>query len=169
MHIPQTPPEQLGHLKSVWDSHSPSWLKEHIDPRFFEFMEKLNNHPELATMYHCSGHIPGEASAEPNSVASYLVLASRGETTNRLMKMVETVMRRPDYIIRKTMREEIMGWEFEVSDTPVTPWYHGSPYLDMRGAPTLVLRFRKLITEDPTGNETVRIWNELFDQHIFNI
>lgn len=170
MNIQEISNEQLGHLKNAWETHSTDWFIKHIDPRFFDLLNKINSHPEMVTMYHCSGHTLAEVPEEV-SVSSYLVVACRGEMLARLTATVSELMKQPEY---GTVKDQFpfgkfLGWQFEVSNTPVTPWYHKSPYLDMKGVPTLVIRHRKSHLEDPTGHETVRIWNELFDQHIFNI
>lgn len=170
MEINEISNEQLGHLKNAWDSHKPEWFDENVDPRFLDFLNKLNRHPEMVTMYHCSGHTLAEEPTEA-SVSSYLVIACRGEMLERLTATVSMLMKQPEYGTVKDQPPfgKFLGWQFEASNTPVTPWYHKAPYLDMKGVPTLVMRFRKSHLEDPTGLETVRIWNELFDQHIFNI
>ena len=168
MNIQEISNEQLGHLKNAWETHSTDWFIEHIDPRFFDLLNKINRHPEMVTMYHCSGHTLAENS-DDGSVSSYMVIGSRGKARKRLIAVVSELMTQPEYNKNPQPSYNYLGWQFEISNTPVTPWYHNAPKLDMKGAPTLVMRHRKAHLEDPIGQETVRIWNELFDQHIFNI
>ena len=170
MHIPQTPPEQLGHLKSVWDSRSQAWIEEHIDPRFIEFIKRLNNHPEMTTLYHCSGHILGEKDHDPKYIRSYLVVCAKGEALTALNKMFNVILTKytPPMIHE---RKEHIGWIMEVANTPIAPWYHchqdpKDHKFQMEHTNSCAIYLSIDALTDHNGQQTVSMWNELFNQYI---
>ncbi len=162
--------DHLDYLKSVWDSRSQAWIEEHIDVRFIEFIKRLNNHPEMTTLYHCSGHILGEKDHDPKYMRSYLVVCAKGKALDSLNKMFKDVLTKytpPTIHERKTYT----GWIIEPANTPITPWYHchqdpKDHKFQMERTNSCAIYLSIDAKTDHIGQQTVSMWNELFNQYI---
>ena len=162
--------DHLDYLKSTWDSHDQAWIEEHIDPRFVDFLKRLNAHPEMATMYHCSGHILGEKDYDPTLIHSYLVVCAKGDALAGLNKLHYDVLAtygKPDL----NRRREHLGWIVEPANTIITPWYHchqdpQDQKFQMEQTNSCAIYLRVKANEDPLGSVTVSMWDKLFNQYI---
>lgn len=162
--------DHLDYLKSTWDSHDQSWIEEHIDPRFINFIKQLNSHPEMTTMYHCSGHTLGEKDYDPVYLRSYLVVCAKGNALEGLNKLREDALAtygQPPI----DRRREHLGWTVESTDTIIAPWYHchqdpKDQKYQMERTNSCAIYLSVKTKEDPLGTQTVAMWYELFNQYI---
>ena len=151
--------DHLDYLKSTWDSRDQAWINEHIDPRFIDFIKRLNTHPEMTTMYHCSGHILGEKDYDPTYVRSYLVVCAKGDALaglNKLHDDILTVYGTPTV----DQRREHLGWIVEPAITIIAPWYHchqdpKDHKFQMERTNSCAIYLSVKIKDDPLGVQTV--------------
>ena len=162
--------DHLDYLKSTWDSRDQAWINEHIDPRFIDFIKRLNTHPEMTTMYHCSGHILGEKDYDPTYIRSYLVVCAKGDALaglNKLHDDILTVYGTPTV----DQRREHLGWIVEPAITIIAPWYHchqdpKDHKFQMERTSSCAIYLSVKTKDDPLGVQTVSMWNELFNKYI---
>lgn len=164
-----TNPNQIKALKSLWADRDDQWKAKEIDPRFLDILERLNSVPDIATLYHCSGHIAGEDSGGSGLVSSYMVICATGQMVDRMNQLAEAIhnpnpqmLEHPDYVVAIQM-----GWEVMVSDTLLVPWYHGTSFIGP-SANTWCIYLKLDEKEDLDGLKTVAIWNDLLNTYIFN-
>lgn len=164
-----TDPNQITVLKTIWNMHSDKWKAAYIDPRFLELLERINATPNMATMYHCSGHIEGEKEFEINVINSYMVICASGDMADRMNKMFNEIHQENPEIFTPTGFHNgyEVGWSVDLSDTPLTPWYHGARGLGHTANTWCIYHIFKT-EQDPDGMKTVQAWNDLFNKHIFN-
>ena len=147
-------------VKAKWNSYTEQQLTELIDPAILDLVRKINQDPDLATMYCCSGH--PDRYPENIIVNSYMVLLVRPGQILNVTSMVQWIESCPGY---KRISEE-PGWSWSGGTLPIRPKDY--PIDDHERCNIVALYLKTRNYEGLSVESIVHDWNVLFDHFIFN-
>lgn len=164
-----TDPVTFNAVKQKYATLTVQEKDELIDPRFRGLIDRINAHPELATLHSCSGHTQydNRKYKAKYPVSAYIAILFTPKIAPRIVNLFlhlqtecQVMPRLPD----RSLVTETNGfhWSLEESNVGVFPMWN-TPATRADG---VALYSWVSQAFDPYGNKTVEIWSDLLNDYL---
>lgn len=163
MDINVTEKEHFRIVKDKWKGLTNRQIEKLIDPAFVDFIKKINRHPDLATVYCCSGH-PDKCS-ETSVACSYMVILVRTRRTlDRFKALTRWIESQKGYHpLARTP-----GWTYLGGSIFLLPHDYNIPDVaEWPKANSITLYCNTNVSDYPTNTAITAHWEDMFNRFIF--
>lgn len=164
-----TDPATFYAVKQKYATLTPQVKDELIDPRFRGLIDRINAHPELATLHSCSGHTQydNRKYKAKYPVGAYIAILFTPKIASRITNLFlhlqterQLMSRIPDHSI--VTETNGFHWSMEESNTGVFPMWN-APTTRADG---IALYSWVSQAFDPYGDKTVAVWSDLLNDYL---
>jgi hypothetical protein len=164
-----TDPVTFNAIKTKYATLTPQEKDELIDPRFRGLIDRINMHPELATLHCCSGHTQYDHRKYKVKypIGAYIVILFTPKILSRIVNLHLHLYTERQIMPNAPDRSRVTAtngfhWQLEESNAGVFPMWN-TPATRADGVAMYSWASQQF---DPHGNKTVDQWSALLNDYL---